>query len=130
MDIRVEIEMFSKQFGVDITDIVVGCGAAMVLHGLIPKTDDIDIDIKDIIKYRLALKDLPKDAEYSAWNWGTIAAHFEKPDNDYVYINGLKVWSIEKLLGFYKYISVQVTRSRNKRSADLEKIRRLEELSQ
>lgn len=123
---------FIKQSGVKPGDAIVGCGSAMVMHGLRKDTGDVDLDLRNEIDYKRLLKEkgsveqeglTGKYAEYSEY----VDIHAAEV-GEVVMISGVPCYSLSELKKFKVFMATHPKRMKHKIEQDLEDVRQIESM--
>jgi hypothetical protein len=123
-----EVNSFYAKHGISADDGVVGYGAAAVLHGIRPTTNDIDIDVHPSeFDYVASLEGTTKGkcltGEFVAV--GKVDCHVEEHESDVELIDGIWVVGKRTLLRQYRWLFNHPNRCGDKRKHDLNVIRAL-----
>lgn len=121
------IKDFAKRTEIDISMLVVGYGAAAVMHGLRETTNDIDLDVHEgIFTYVGSMYGSSRGRGLTG-EYITLGAMDFHVDGytDIVEIDGIKVASHDRLRLQYEWLANHPDRNPSKVAADLEMVRKL-----
>lgn len=119
---------------VPVDELMVGYGAAAVLHGVRESTGDIDVDV-NVHTYKQVQEVFPQAIEVHGLIGPLLPVNIfmdvhpaEWKEEDTVVIDGIRLMSVERLIEAYKYLTSRPGRNPGKLEQDAATIRALQAL--
>lgn len=120
-EIITAMSQFANEMGVSVDTLVLGYGAALVMHGLRESTNDLDLDVPSEMWHETAKKIAPVEGLLGPrliWS-EHIDLHLPKVDQERtVVIDGIRCYSLEELLDCYKVFLSHPDRKPESRDKD------------
>lgn len=127
-DIVKQVLAFEQDFGVDVSDMVVGYEAAAVMHGIRDTSNDIDVDVHPEDLQQLVTLPITNRGKSTSGDFVTIGSldlHAGEHNEDYQLIDGIWVVGRKTLLRQYRTMFYHPNRSPERRKKDLYVIKTL-----